>query len=324
MLSDILLIVVFCCGTIGAQGPEDPKSEKIYDVIKWRSDISNVFGQFWRKEVDIRRSIDKLNEIVAFEKLPEFYRYVSEEKEYFSSRIENYFKDSLKVTVETSLLHKSKMLSEKMIDLLMIHIGCSYDEFSKIETVKRIFKPLSRIDKTIDKKLRAELEICGIGAKILVQSTSRLLSKDEIDTVQRLHSRIQKKALDEYVNYQYDADPAAIEFLSHSIAMYLKRLDHPELESIPANNLDQFEILLEEIYKVEVYEPCAKMCNLLKPIRQGVLSLRKTMLGQQTNFQKLPDKLEMTIDFACDLASFAYASIRNRIWYYFSKFNTLL
>lgn len=315
-----LAVIVLVVGLVRVEsvlGATEP-ALKYSKLPQWRCELSSMYGKIWQKGVTVESTSAKLRDMNKYETSPEFLKLVKSSNDLkFTPRVFAVFKDSRLTTFETSLMHKSKRLSEKLADILTNHQGCSYDEISKIARVQKIFREGSRIETTIDKKLEEELIYCWDNYRKLIGSVIHLSGNDDLETVANLHQTIDIEALNAYAKCHYDVDPAAFESLSHSIASYMITLDHPYLESIPTNNRARCEIQLKELYKVEVYEPCAKLCNLFRPVKKYFSGLSESNIDKMKHLSKLSSKNEILLQFSCNLSSFVYSSLGSRIWHHY-------
>lgn len=301
-----------------------PWKKKPGTVIKtdqtwWRRELSEMYGKFWRKQTFVESTVIKLNELNLYEQSPEFLLDIEKLDKSYSLRVRDVFDFAMKISIHSSLLHKPEILSKQLVNLLSNHQGCSSDEISKIERIKGIFRQGSRIEKTLAKKIEQEIIVCWFNYKTLIRAAFHLIGHNDLMMAMHLHNRIDKKSLEAYAEYHYDAKPEAIESLAHSLASYMMSLDHPDLDSISVINSAHDELLLEEIYKIEVQEPCDKLCNLYSPVKRYFSGLTKSTYGERTNFSKDTNIVEIALEFSCDLSSFAYGSLRSKIWQHFME-----
>lgn len=315
MYSDFFIILL-CLFTVEAKRAVIQTSV-VYNPAKWRLEVSNMYGKVWLSATNVEPTIKKLIEINMYEESLEFLELLETEKQgAFNVRMRSILNDSINVTLETSLLHKTKRLSRKLADILMDTQGCYYDELFKIVRVQRVFRKDSRVEKTFVQKLNEEVMNCWINYRKLIESTIRLIGSKDWTTIKYLFENLDKQSFDAFAKYHYDSDPEVIESLSLSLGSSMFALYHRDLDS---RSSADGELLLQEIFKIEIQEPCAKLCNLLTPIKQYYSSFTESNLAKREYYSYITRTHEKIIEFTCDITSFTYSSLRSRIWEQFSE-----
>lgn len=326
MYYKVILAVIIFSTTIEAGKYTNTEADLIqlegYTYDKWRIHNSRMFSKNWKEGVTIRLVLDKLNKMNLFQHTP-YFDIAMRARSYgrTSQRFLNYFRDSWKFCVRTTLLRKTKTLPENLFDILSDKNGCSRVELAKMFDVRNIFEPCSLAQLSIDKVMASQARHCHLDYRKSLLAAIRLVGKENTLIMANLMVKLDNRALNDFVRRQYDARPRSIELLSRGIASYLAQLNHPDLSEIGANNLAEFESLLEEVYNIEIKEPARKLCQSTTGIKgyfpwKKHKNLSPIERNKDTKFKKLI-ALENMLDFSCNIASFAYGSMRTRIWEHF-------
>lgn len=290
-----------------------------YQSELWKNHVSELFAQSMTKKTIVSIVLRRLFEIHHIEQSHKLQLDVDTLKR--SSKIRDYFMVHESIVNETSLFRKRKFVSENLLDIIGKLDGCLVEDFSKLDRLSQVFRERTRIRITIATLRPKKLRYCWPNYRNLTQSIVNLIGH-RYETVSRLIRVLNESALNDYSQNRYDAKPESIELLSFGIAVYMIALGHPDLEDIPARNMDQMEELLEEIYKSEVEDPCTYLCNMSNSARQYFSQLKQSTSNELKNKFERSESLEKTLDSCCNIASFAYASLRARIWRHFLNLKT--
>lgn len=327
LLKSILLVALHLVALEAARpeiGQTVAPSRQQHEYDKWASEVKKIFGPHYGVSLRVQGLIQKLQYIHRIETSANLYGLIDRfSYDAQTTAVRRYIYDSAAFVERTTILRKPQTLAQNLLEILRKSNGCSGREFSTFNKVLKLFGLRSKIGIALKIIRDQELHNCWGQFDVIFNSAINLMGQNQLVSAANLSLRIKHKPLEDFATNNYDADPDSIEHVSRDIASYIISLDHPELETTSLDNLAKIQSLLEEIYNIEVREPSARFCSLSNPIKryfEGVkqldISINPMMVTRISGFSIL-------IKFYCNLGSFAFASIKSRIWEHFSKHKQL-
>lgn len=281
-----------------------------YSVYNWKDDVHRLFGKKWEKNPKIPETLFRLENMKNCEHTDQFRSSLGDVIS-GAPRLQNYLTSSIRIPSETTLLRKTKTVSENLIDIFSNHNGCSSDEISKIVNLARIFKTKSRINKVLVNLEELTIAHCRENYQNLMNKTTKLIGKAYLSILLKLSKFVNTQQLTDFVTNRDYASKTSIDSVSNGLALYLSSIDNPSIEDIESQDLIQVESTIADLYDIEIRIPVATLCNLLNPIRKAF-----SHIDIGTREDMMPLYLQL-VEFSCSLASLAPTSIKSRIVQHF-------
>lgn len=287
-------------------GDDDQDEEFLphgYSLMSWKKDIYSLFGKLSSKHPNFGDTIYKLKRIRFYEYGAEFRLNISSNDFHLYKRfpvIRGYLDALREIPEITSLMHKTKGVSENLIDILKDQNGCYWEEFSKIYKLSLLFRDGSRMRKLLRNVNDKRKSYCWQNITISLTKRTNLIGKESFDTILKLIDYINMKRLADYAKNQDNPDQVSIESTSRGLAIYLDSINHPLLEYAELDSFSKLKSTIEEIYEIEIQNASSVFCRLLGSIRRNV-----SHLG---NDKDIEDYRKL-VDFSCNLASLSISHI---------------
>lgn len=262
-----------------------------YGSHEWITDVLKLHLPSMESS-NIPETLFLLERMKQYEKRPDFALPIYDIRQ--PSKVIDYLMASRKIIQKTTLLRKTKTVSENLLDIAS-NPNCISKEFYTIDELAKLFLPHSRMKMLLQKLAIATRTHCLLIYKELMARIIRLIGKDYFDVPLKISTFIDWRSTENY-NLILDSPDS----ISKAIASYLNSLEHPLLEDIELKNIYEIRLIIEQLFEIEVQHPVSTVCVLLNPIRQNY----------ENNETTIHEKF---VDFSCALASFAYSSDRKKI-----------
>lgn len=285
---------------------------KDYTFDTWRMDLQSLFGVIWSKKPVIKDALSKLERVKLFEQSPRFQLAFEDELVFNrSGRVRHYFLSAYNVTMETTLLRKTKSVSHNMIEIISNHNGCGLDEITKIDNLAKLFRQNSRVNKILSNAKHGTLHYCRDFFIAFMDKMHNLIGLIDLEAVYKLNQCISMAQYEDrvYLNAQHDESRAPSDSVSKGLASYLNSLNHPQLDDIDSKDFNQIESIVAEMFETEILYPVSVFCLTLNPIKQYLNQLNPTVAASVNDYDAL-------IDMSCNLAT---SSIRSATMQEFLK-----
>lgn len=275
-----------------------------YKLNDWKADVVNLTVKIRLKKGDIWEAIKMLQRMKDFELEPELSAPLEDIESIKRSRqIGNYLNSTYKIVKKTTLLHKSKSISDNLLDIVLYHNGCTHRDLSNIEQVAEIFRHQTHIYQVLHSLNDRTISYCWKNYNNLVSKIGNLLSDDNFDGLLQLSKSIK---IIESANIE-SKTKISIESLSKEIALHLSRIENSPLEDIDTWNISEIESTIEHLYETEIYNPSSVYCSLVKPVVGIISDFLKYRRPVSSRYE------DPTAEFTCRIETLPFAEIIPRI-----------
>lgn len=322
MIWKLIFIIAISVVTIEATRDDSDtelaaKPAKKYDLAKWKLDVWHLFDRGPKKPTftRVKYMLTHLDRMNSFEHSDIFKQTVGSRR---MKRIENYIITTKDIVRETTLLRKSKFITENLIDIFSNHIGCSKGEIFLLDKLGDIYGPQSRVNMAIQSLKSKTISQCWDSHKDLMLKTLNLVGKDIYSALDTLGELVKSSSLADFVSDQGESREKLTTSIGGGIASFFKQMEHPLIEDIEkSESIVEIEAMVKEMYDTEIHYPSTTFCDLLEPAKEHLARLRFMTHPGEKYLKHRRWHEERLVDFSCDLATIEFDSIKWNIMHNF-------